>query len=70
MTQLKTNLTQDQLDQIVYREDRYSDCIKFHWVHGVMATAGTLWVASIIEDGIKQEGYRVEDMKDIKELTK
>ncbi len=47
---------------LVYREDFGSDCIKFHGVHGIMATAGTLWLARIIEGGLKQEGYRVRKM--------
>ena len=44
--------------KLVYREDVYPDCIKFHGMNGVMATV-TIHLAKVVEDGLKQEGYRV-----------
>ncbi len=45
---------------LIYEERVYPDYILFHNMNGVLATAGTLWMASIIRQGLIEGGYRVE----------
>lgn len=46
--------------RLVYRENVYPDCIKFHSIHGLLATIGSLRLAQGVQSLLEEEGYTVK----------